>query len=162
MFSLRVIRPDDADLLPTFYYWTLYVQQSAPAPPVEILQQAPFIYYIQDWGREGDIGFLLEDLTNHQVIGMSWFRQFYSHHAGFGFINDQIPELTIAIHPHYRQQGLGSQLLVRLIQQARIEGFAGLSLSVHRQSPAIAFYQRHQFQPVNERDPLQVMQLLFA
>jgi GNAT superfamily N-acetyltransferase len=162
LFSLRVIRPDDADLLPTFYYWTLYVQRSKSAPPVEILQQAPFLYYTQDWGREGDIGFLLENVANNQVIGMTWFRQFYSHHAGFGFINDQIPELTISIHPHYRGRGLGSQLLARLIQQARMEGFTGLSLSVHRHSPAIEFYQRHQFQPVNERDPLRVMQLLFA
>lgn len=161
MFALRVLRSRDVDQLAAFYYWTLFVSEGEKSPPWDIMQQAPFQYYLQDWGRSGDIGFLLESHTEKQLIGMAWFRLFDGHHAGFGFVAPHIPELVLAVHPAYRSQGVGSELLDKLIRQARIEGFSGLSLSVHPKSPAVRLYQRYNFKWVCNREPLQVMQVCF-
>ncbi|SHE71080.1 Acetyltransferase (GNAT) family protein [Seinonella peptonophila] len=161
MVRLRVLRRDDVSWLPLFYYFTLFVPSGTSSPPWEIMGQAPFLYYLNGWGREGDMGFVLEESGWNEPIGMAWFRQFDAHHAGFGFIDAHMPELVISLRPAFRGCGFGSELLLRLIQQAQREGFNGLSLSVHRDNPAFQFYKRHSFESIFEKNPLYIMRLLF-
>ncbi|WP_127587208.1 GNAT family N-acetyltransferase [Paenibacillus koleovorans] len=49
---------------------------------------------------------------------------------GYGFVNGETPELGIAFKPEFRQQGVGRRLLGAIMDQARLDGFASLSLSV--------------------------------
>ncbi len=48
---------------------------------------------------------------------------------GFGYIIDQIPELAIAVLPEYGGQGIGSQLLMQLLEAAKGH-FPSVSLNV--------------------------------
>jgi GNAT superfamily N-acetyltransferase len=65
--------------------------------------------YVQDWGRFGDMGFIacLEEVS----IGAVWLRLWSGSNRGFGYIDDTIPELAIAVLPEYRGQGIGTKLL---------------------------------------------------
>ena len=70
---------------------------------------------------------------------------------GYGFVDEETPELTIAIVPSRRGRGLGEQLLSALLDRARADGYGEVSLSVEPDNPAIRLYEHHGFAKVGER-----------
>jgi ribosomal protein S18 acetylase RimI-like enzyme len=54
--------------------------------------------------------------------------------------------------PSKRGSGLGSELLGALLDRARADGYAAISLSVEKDNPAVALYERHGFERVSEDD----------
>ena len=67
---------------------------------------------------------------------------------GYGFVDEQTPELTIAVVPSRRGRGYGAELLTSLLAQAKEDGFGAVSLSVEPDNPALALYERHGFEKV--------------
>jgi ribosomal protein S18 acetylase RimI-like enzyme len=61
-----------------------------------------------------------------------------------------VPELAVATAPDRRGTGLGGLLLRELVAAAARAGAPGLSLSVHRDNPALRLYERHGFVRVGQ------------
>ena len=96
---------------------------------------------IDGWGRVGDAGLVALD-EQGEPVGAAWYRLFKHDDAGYGFVDERTPELSIAIVPEARGRGVGTRLLTALIEHARAEGFQALSLSVESDNPARALYER--------------------
>jgi ribosomal protein S18 acetylase RimI-like enzyme len=115
----------------------------------------PLERYVAGWGRPGDRAFVAID--EFQPVGAAWYRLFGEDEPGYGFVDPQTPELTIAIVPSRRGRGLGRGLLEALLDQAREDGFARLSLSVEPDNPAIHLYEQHGFAKGGDRAGAWVM-----
>jgi ribosomal protein S18 acetylase RimI-like enzyme len=115
----------------------------------------PLERYVAGWGRRGDSALVAID--QFQPVGAAWFRLFEPDEPGYGFVDDETPELTIAIVPSRRGKGLGEQLLASLLDQARKDGYARISLSVEPDNPAIRLYEHHGFAKTGERAGAWVM-----
>jgi GNAT superfamily N-acetyltransferase len=109
----------------------------------------PLARYVDGWGRGGDVAVIAADGANR--TGAAWFRRFPSSAPGYGFVDADTPELTIAVVPSMRRHGLGQQLLDALLEKAKSEGVAQISLSVQNGSDAVAFYERDRFEIAGER-----------
>ena len=107
----------------------------------------PVYRYVLNWGRPGDAGVVAFDGLN--VHGAAWYRLFSADEPGFGFVDEQTPELTIAVVPSARGHGTGAELLEALLASAGSDGFAQVSLSA--EDGQTGFYEKHGFHPV-ERD----------
>jgi ribosomal protein S18 acetylase RimI-like enzyme len=83
-------------------------------------------------------------------VGAAWYRLFKQSAPGYGFVDEQTPELAIAVVPSKRGHGIGDELLQELIAKAREAGYARLSLSVEPGNPARKLYERHGFSVVDE------------
>jgi ribosomal protein S18 acetylase RimI-like enzyme len=90
-------------------------------------------------------------------VGAAWYRLFTTGRPGYGFLDEETPELTIAVVPSKRGRGFGEQLLSALLEQAREDGHEAMSLSVEKDNPAVKLYQRFGFEPVREMDSTVVM-----
>ena len=134
------------DMLRHAYYWRW-------ADPE--LADLPVSRYVEGWGRPGDRSLVL--IEKFQPVGAAWYRLFASDEPGYGFVDEQTPELTIAVVPSRRGRGYGDELLTALLAQAVADGFAALSLSVEPDNPALALYERHGFARVGERGGALVM-----
>jgi GNAT superfamily N-acetyltransferase len=110
----------------------------------------PLTRYVDNWGRPGDVAVMSTE-TGHRV-GAAWLRLFPEDAPGYGFVDEQTPELTIAVVPSRRRHGLGQELLDALLARAREQGHSAVSLSVETDSPAVAFYERNGFEAVRESD----------
>ena len=99
--------------------------------------------------RPGDTGCLAVERTENQLVGAAWLRLFSAQDPGYGFVDDRTPELSIAILPDYRAQGIGRHLLDALLQAAR-QSFASVSLSVTPENPAVRLYRRLGFEIVSK------------
>ena len=130
------------DMLRHAYYWRVDRVSSSGEPPVR--------RYVERWGRPGDTALIA--IQDFQRVGAAWYRLFTSENPGYGFVDEETPELSIAIVPSRRGSGLGSELLDALLERARAEGYHAVSLSVEQGSPAIGLYERHGFNQVGEDD----------
>ena len=128
------------DMLHHAYYWKERAPDAGPGP-VQL--------YVKAWGRPGDTAVI--GLLDGFPVGAAWFRLFETGAPGYGFVDEQTPELAVAVVPNARGKGVGSALLVSLLDQARNAGYEALSLSVDRHNQgAIALYEHHGFRQVEE------------
>ena len=119
----------------------------------------PVARYVNNWGRPGDAGLIAWE---NGPIGAAWYRVFPASAPGFGFVDEQTPELTIAVVPSRRRHGVGQELLDALLEKAKAAGHQAISLSVEKGSAAVAFYERNGFEPLREADGALVMRRLLA
>ena len=78
---------------------------------------------------------------------------------GFGFVDEQTPEVAIAVVPSRRGRGIGSELLDALIELAKEQGRGSLSLSVADDSPAMHVFEKQGFEKVEQTDGSWTMRL---
>jgi len=136
---LRPVDRQDArflrDMLRHAYHWR--VDEDA---------ERPVYRYVQNWGRPGDAGVIA--MEGPHAYGAAWYRVFDAKEPGFGFVDEQTPELTIAVVPSRRGKGAGKELLEALLERARSDGYAAVSLSTDPRQQS--FYERFGFEVVGE------------
>ena len=108
----------------------------------------PVYRYVQNWGRPGDAGVIASAGPN--AYGAAWYRLFPASAPGFAFLDEETPELTIAVVPSQRGHGAGGELLEALLERARADGFAQISLSA--EPGQTGFYERHGFHELRRED----------
>jgi ribosomal protein S18 acetylase RimI-like enzyme len=115
----------------------------------------PITRYVNGWGREGDRALIA--LDDFHPVGAAWYRLYTQDEPGFGFVDEQTPELTIGVVPARRGKGIGSSLLDALVERARKDGFAQLSLSVEQTNPAVHLYESRGFRTVQAEEGACIM-----
>ncbi len=110
---------------------------------IESVRHQPYLArYALNWGRIGDIGYVATSDTS--PIGAAWVRLWLGEDKGFGYVDDGIPELAIAVLPNYRGQGTGTKLLRQILDAAQIS-YPAVSLSVRANNPVLRLYERQGF-----------------
>lgn len=126
--------------------WTM-LMYAAHEPSLEsVQQQACLARYAQNWGRSGDMGSVA--CRDADAIGAAWLRLWSGDDRGFGYIEDAIPELAIAVRPEYCGQGIGTQLLQQTLAAAQ-NLFPAVCLNVRADNPAVKLYQRVGFAKIS-------------
>ncbi|WGV28864.1 GNAT family N-acetyltransferase [Halotia branconii CENA392] len=97
--------------------------------------------YVQNWGLKDDMGFVAIAVSSNRPVGAAWLRLLTGENQGYGYVDDQTPELAIAVLPEYRNQGIGSQLLTHLLAAAKTS-YQSISLSTRSSNPAVSLYQK--------------------
>ena len=156
--TLRPLTPADQNLIRELMFYAIYVPPGTPLPDRSLLDEPRIAAYYQDWGRAGDFGFAgLADEGGAQPVGAVWLRLFPAEAPGYGSVSPAVPELSIALTPPYRGQGLGTRLVRAALDEAAQRGFSAVSLSVSPPNPALRLYTRAGFEPVHSEDDSIVM-----
>jgi len=121
------------------------------------VEDASLWRYVAGWGRRGDAAVVA--LEGGFPVGAAWYRLFDDDEPGFGFVDEQTPEVAIAVVPSRRGHGIGPELLAALINLAREQGYERLSLSVADDSPAMHVFEKQGFEKVQQTDGSWTMRL---
>jgi GNAT superfamily N-acetyltransferase len=89
--------------------------------------------YVDAWGRKGDTALIAMD-GGHSV-GAGWFRLFPDTLRGYGYVDEETPEMTIVVVPTRQDEGIGAKLVTALLERAKADGYAAVSVSVERGDP---------------------------
>ncbi|GAA1569856.1 hypothetical protein GCM10009789_24240 [Kribbella sancticallisti] len=100
--------------------------------------------YVDGWMRPGDFGVIAED---GGPIGAAWARLLTADRPGYGYVADDVPELSIGVAPGQRGRGVGRALLEALVAAAPEYG-SRLSLSVEPENRAADLYRSLGFRKV--------------
>jgi len=146
-FKIRSLVKDESSYLRKMLFLAIYVPPGEDPPNINLLDTSELARYYENWGRFGDLAMALTH-SKEDLIGACWIRLHKKSNAGYGYVDDSIPEMNVAIIPKYRGLGLGTQLIGALLDSVKKEGFKKISLSVDRRNPAINLYKRLNFKEV--------------
>jgi ribosomal protein S18 acetylase RimI-like enzyme len=138
--ALRPATSGDESFLREMVYAALFVPDGQPPFARELLDQPGISHYYRGFGRRaGDVG-LIAHIPSGEPVGAAWARQLTGDDPGYGYVDDETPELTIAVVPAHRGRGVGTRLLTDLAQAV-----PRCSLSVDERNPARRLYERFGF-----------------
>lgn len=158
MIRYRALTHNDAQYLEDFLYLALH--QTDPSHPFarSIVRRPELSIYTRNWGRAGDIGVVAttgvvgdSSPSSENIIGIAWARSLGGPIPGYGNLDEDTPELSIAIKQQFRGAGVGSELLRHLTQRLAVQGYSRVSLSVQKTNPAHRLYLREGFIVHEER-----------
>lgn len=157
--NIRPAEAGDVAFMASMLVEAAYPPWIDPKPtPEDALTDPHAAPYLRSWGRAGDLGVIAEDPSG--AIGAAWCRLLPASEPGYGFVAEDVPEISIAVVPQHRGEGVGQRLLTALIEDASSHGVRALSLSVHVLNPAaLHVYERAGFVRVGGTDTLRVMLL---
>jgi GNAT superfamily N-acetyltransferase len=140
--SLRTAVVSDEPFLLEMLYLALFVPPGEPLLSRSVLGDPAIARYVESWGTGArDRGLIA--VVDRMPVGAAWQRCFRASEPGYGFVNEEIPEVSIAVLPAYRGRGIGSRLLEELLR-----GADATSLSCDPANPAWRLYRRLGFDPL--------------
>ena len=143
--EIMPIEPESADdqaFVWEVLYHAIYAPPGAQPPPRDILNLPDIARYANGFGNHvGDMGCIA--WVDGERAGAAWVRLVH----GYGHVDDDTPELSIALLPTYRGQGIGTALLNGLITHVSAT-YPRISLSVNEGNPARHLYERAGFSEV--------------
>lgn len=137
--GIRPATADDQRFVTDMQYEAFFVPPGGPPFPRTIVDEPDIVGYHVGFGsRDGDIGRVALG-PDGCPIGAAWVRLV----RGYGFVDDETPELGIAVTPGHRGLGVGTALMQSILAAA-----PRVSLSVDRRNPAMGLYERLGFEVV--------------
>ena len=81
-----------------------------------------------------------------KVVGAVWTRIMND----YGHVDDETPSCAISLYKEYRGLGIGSQLMERMLELLKWQGYKRASLAVQKANYAVKMYKAVGFETVDE------------
>ena len=141
---IRKLRESEVSLLKDFLYEAIFIPQGVEAPARDIIEQPELRVYTDNFGtRKGD-NCLVADL-NGKVVGAVWTRIMND----YGHVDDDTPSFAISLYEEYRGRDIGSQLMVKMLELLKRQGYGKASLAVQKANYAVKMYKNVGFKTVD-------------
>lgn len=142
-FSIRDIKHSELAFLKEMLYQAIFVPEGEPPLTKEIIEHPDLAKYIEGFGRDGDLCLVAK--LNGKLVGAALARLFSEQDKGYGFVDSQTPELSMAVLEGYRNIGIGSKLLTGVLNELKNKGYRKASLSVDKSNSALNLYLKFGF-----------------
>lgn len=157
---IREINTSESGILEDMLYEAVYQPDTTNLLSRDIIKVPEINVYIKDFGTKKDDYCLVAD-TDNKIVGAVWIRILADEIKGYGNIDRDTPEFAISLLPQYRNRGIGTLLMQRMIKYMKAKGYKQTSLSVNKDNYAARMYLKLGFEIVkeNEEDYLMVLNL---
>ena len=142
----------DPCFLKEFLYRAIFIPEGATPPERSIVDEPELQVYIEKFGEKPDDHCLAAEVDG-KIVGAVWVRIMND----YGHIDDKTPSLAISLLPEYRGQGIGTELMKRMLSLLRESGYPGVSLSVQKANYAVKLYRSLGFEVVRENEEEYIM-----
>lgn len=146
MTHIRNIQPQEIPVLDDFLYEAIFIPQGVVPPPRSIIEQEDLQVYVRGFGESSHDHCLVAECDG-KIVGAVWVRVM----DDYGHVDNQTPSLAISLYPDYRGQGIGTQLLLQMLELLHQKGYAQVSLSVQKENYALCMYQKAGFKIMEDR-----------
>lgn len=151
-YIIRNIRGNEIDLLKDFLYEAIYIPEGVEPPNKEIVEKPELRVYTDGFGsNKGDYCLVAE--TDYKVVGAAWTRIMND----YGHVDDNTPSFAISLYKEYRGQGIGTQLMTKMLDILKENGYKRASLAVQKANYAVKMYEKVGFKIIDENDEEYIM-----
>ena len=151
-YIIRKLRTDETPLLKDFLYEAIFIPEGVEAPARDIVEKPELRVYTDDFGAHPGDNCLVADVGG-RVVGAVWTRIMND----YGHVDDSTPSFAISLYREYRGQGIGSQLMVEMLELLKSQGYERASLAVQKANYAVRMYKNTGFKTVDENDEEYIM-----
>jgi ribosomal protein S18 acetylase RimI-like enzyme len=152
---IRDIKQNEVSFLDEMLYEAIYIPDGSEKLPFDIIKQPDLHKYIKDFGQPGDICLVAE--FSGELVGAVWTRLFSEKERGYGYVDNNTPELSMAVCTQFRHKGIGTLLLQEIILKLQEQGYCQVSLSVDKQNYACHLYKSMGFETRESTDKSVIM-----
>lgn len=146
-YIIRELRQEEVKVLDTFLYEAIFIPEGVEAPSKEIIKQPELQVYVTDFGKKkGDMCFVAE--ADNKIVGAVWVRIMND----YGHVDDETPSFAISLLKEYRNYGIGTELMKRMLDELRDNGYQQSSLAVQKMNYAVSMYKKVGFEIVDENE----------
>lgn len=149
---IREMTAKEYPLLDEFLYNAIFIPEGVKKPPRDIIKNADLQVYIKDFGKRRDDHCLVAE-RDGKVIGACWVRIM----DDYGHIDDQTPSFAISVLEEYRGKGTGTELMRKMPELLKSEGYKRASLAVQKANYAVKMYKNVGFEIVGENEQAFIM-----
>lgn len=144
-YTIREINAAEYPLLEDFLYEAIFIPQEVEPPPRSIINNDELQVYIKDFGEKPDDRCLAAEVDG-KIVGAVWVRIM----DDYGHIDDETPSFAISLYREYRGHGIGTALMVKMLELLRESGYKRASLAVQKENYAVKMYKKVGFEVVGE------------
>lgn len=150
---IREIRENEIPLLTEFLYEAIFQRKGRAPVPGQLYRSRALFAYIEWFGQKQDDCCLVAEEQGH-IVGAVWVR---CRAGGFGFVDENTPELAVSVYAEYRGCGIGTALVESILTVLKDKGYRQVSLSVQKDNGALRIYRKTGFQTVGETEEEYIM-----
>jgi len=148
---IREIREWEIEKLNDMLYEAIYQPNEQTPIPRSVLEIPEVYAYIKDFGKLKDDYCLVAE-SYGEIVGAVWIRILSGKSKGYGYVDDNTPEFAISLFKEYRNQGVGTQLMLTMIKYLHERDYIQTSLNVKKENYAVKLYQKLGFEIIDEND----------
>ena len=151
-YQIRELKLEEAKVLDTFLYEAIYIPQGVASPSKEIINKPELQIYVEEFGsKNGDLCFVAE--VDSLIVGAVWVRIMND----YGHIDDETPSFAISLLKDYRNYGIGTALMKKMLEELRNKGYKKASLAVQKVNYAVGMYKKVGFEIIDENEEEYIM-----
>ena len=143
----REMQPNEYDLLKDFLYEAIFIPEGVTPPDRSIIEAPELSLYYENFGS-GQADYCIVADDNGRAVGAVWTRIMND----YGHVDDDTPSFAISLYKEYRGKGIGTELMLRMLDLLKDQGYEKASLAVQKANYAVRMYQAVGFQIVDEND----------
>lgn len=147
MLTYRPFQPSETELLKTFIYEAIFIPEGVEPPPFDIIYQPEIALYYEQFGTGSADNCIVAEVDG-KVVGAVWTRIMND----YGHVDDQTPSFAISLLKEFRNQGIGTELMRRMLQLLKNQGYKQASLAVQKANYAVRMYKKVGFEIVDQND----------
>ncbi len=151
-YIIRNMRKNENALLKDFLYEAIFIPEGIEPPERDIVEKPELRVYTDDFGSRAGDNCLVADLGG-KVVGAVWTRIM----DDYGHVDDATPSFAISLYKEYRNQGIGTQLMVKMLELLKWQGYERASLAVQKENYAVKMYHNVGFKTVDENEEEYIM-----
>ena len=149
---IRELESSEFKLLKDFLYEAIFIPKGVEPPAKEIVERPELRIYYEDFGS-GSADHCLAAEIDGRVVGAVWTRIIND----YGHVDDETPSFAIALYEDYRGRGIGTQLMVEMLELLKQRGYRKASLAVQKANYAVRMYRKVGFKTVDENSEEYIM-----
>lgn len=149
---IRELESSEFKLLKDFLYEAIFIPEGVKPPAKEIVERPELRIYYEDFGS-GSADHCLAAEVDGRVVGAVWTRIIND----YGHVDDETPSFAISLYEDYRGRGIGTRLMVEMLELLKTRGYRKASLSVQKANYAVRMYRKVGFKTVDENSEEYIM-----
>ena len=154
-YEIREIKSSEIYLLKEFLYEAIFQRDENNLLPKDIINKPEIRVFIDGFGKPDDCC-LVADIDG-KVVGAVWTRILSGDMKGYGNVDEYTPEFAISLYKEYRNRGIGTALMRKMLELLKKRGYKKASLSVQKDNYAVRMYEKVGFKTVKELEEEYIM-----
>jgi len=147
IYKIREIDKSEYEILNNFLYEAIFIPEGTEKPPKDIIKNKDLQVYVEEFGSRKDDNCLVAECDN-KIVGACWTRIMND----YGHVDEETPSFAISLYEEYRGKGIGTDLMIKMLELLKQKGYKKASLAVQKANYAVKMYKKVGFEIVDEND----------
>ncbi len=151
-YIIREMQKSEYAVLDDFLYEAIFIPEGASAPSRSVIYCDELQVYVKAFGEKKDDKCFVA-VADGNIAGAVWVRIM----DDYGHIDDETPSFAISLYKEYRGYGIGTALMIRMLEHLKESGYRQCSLSCQKANYAVNMYLHVGFEIIDENDEEYIM-----